>query len=405
MPIPPYFSAQDGALTIAGHKAEHWVELAGDTPVFVYDKNIIAARIKALRTALGDGVELHYAIKANPMPAVVEYIADLVDGLDVASAGELEIARATSCKAEHISFAGPAKRDRELEAAVRAGIVINIESEGEYDRLLKIAQALACSVRAAVRVNPSFEVRASGMKMGGGAKAFGIDAARVPALLARWDSGLLHFEGFQIFSGSQNLSADALIEAQEKTLALAAELAAYAPSPVRALNIGGGFGIAYFPNDTALDLEKLGTALADLLARRDPVLAHSRIIVELGRYIVGEAGVYLTRIVDQKISHGEKFLLVDGGLHHQLAASGNFGTVIRRNYPLANASRFTAPADETVNIVGCLCTPLDRLADKIAFPASQVGDLVAIFMAGAYGRTASPEAFLGHPPPKELLVG
>ncbi len=402
--IPSGYTSLNGELAIAGHTASHWVAIAEDTPLFLYDRRLIDQRIAELRAALPSEVELHYAIKANPLPELVNHIAAQVDGLDVASAGELELALASGMTPDCISFAGPAKRDRELRAAVQAGVTVNIESEGEFTRLAAIGKELDIPPVAAVRVNPPFDVKASGMKMGGGAKPFGIDAARVPALLACFDDAGVRFDGFHIFAGSQNLSADALIEVQARALELASDLALLAPCPPRIVNIGGGFGIPYFMNDKPLDLHAVGAALGMALAERSAVLRAARIVIELGRYIVGEAGVYLTRVVDRKQSHGETFILVDGGLHHQLAASGNFGTVIRRNYPIANASRFDKAPEEVVTVSGCLCTPIDRLGDKVSLPRTEVGDLIAVFMAGAYGRSASPTSFLGHPPPCEMLV-
>jgi diaminopimelate decarboxylase len=171
------------------------------------------------------------------------------------------------------------------------------------------------------------------------------------------------------------------------------------------VNLGGGFGVPYFPGETELDVGRIGAALSIALHARGAVLSGSQFALELGRWLVADAGVYLTRVVDVKWSQGERFAVVDGGLHHQLAASGNFGAVIRRNYPLAIANRFGAPADEIpTTVVGCLCTPLDLLGASVALPAPEVGDLVAIFMAGAYGATASPSAFLGHRPAQELLL-
>lgn len=404
MHIPAGFSIVDGELGIAGKPASHWVEQAGGTPLFVYDRSLIAGRIARLRAALPRDVQVHYAIKANPMPALVEWMAGRVDGLDVASAGELRIALASGMNPEDISFAGPGKRDAELELAISSGVLLNIESEGELERAARIAERCGTTLRAAVRVNPPFDLKASGMRMGGGAKPFGIDAERVPAMLARIAALGARFEGFHVFAGSQNLSAESLIETQAKTIDLIAELSAHAPEAPRIANIGGGFGIPYFPNDEALDMERVAAALAEKLETRPAILRDTRFVIELGRYLVGEAGVYLTRVVDRKLSHGEVFLIVDGGMHHQLAASGNFGTVIRRNYPVANATRFGEPASEAANVVGCLCTPLDRLAEKATLPVTHEGDLVAVFMAGAYGLTASPVGFLGHPAPKELLV-
>jgi diaminopimelate decarboxylase len=403
-PIPAGYEAIGGELAIDGTPVSELVTRAGGTPLFVYSSGAITRRVAALRAAMPAQVALHYAVKANPYRQVLELFANLVDGFDIASGGELAMALAAGLAADRISFAGPGKRDDELEAALTAGVTLNLESEGEADRALAIAARLGMVPRLAIRVNPSFDLKGSGMKMGGGAKPFGIDAERVPALARRLIAAGVDWRGFHIFAGSQALDAEAIAETQAQTLALAAELAEASGAPLPHCNLGGGFGIPYFPGDAPLDLALVGARLADRLADLPLVLAQTRFCLELGRYLVGEAGVYLTRIVDRKVSHGEVFLVVDGGLHHQLAASGNFGTVVRRNYPVAIATRFDAPVAEEASVVGCLCTPLDVLANKAGFPVAEVGDLVAVFCAGAYGASASPAMFLGQGPAREMLV-
>jgi len=401
--IPEGFQATDGVLAVAGRPVTDWVrEAKGETPLFLYDADMIRARIARLRMAMPGGLAIHYAMKANPFAPLLKLMAGLADGIDVASGGEL--AQALAAEADEISFAGPGKRDRELEAALRAGATLNVESAGELDRIIGLAAARGLAPQVALRVNPDFELKSSGMRMGGGAKPFGIDVDQVPALLRLIRDKKLDFRGFHIFAGSQSLDAEALIEAQASAVALAARLAAESGMTPPLVNLGGGFGIPYFHGDKPLDVERIGAALAETLAARPDSLRDSRFALELGRWLVGEAGVYLTRVVDRKQSGGQIFLVCDGGLHHQLAASGNFGQVVRRNYPLANASRFAAEADEVANVVGCLCTPLDRLGDQIALPFTEVDDLIAIFMAGAYGATASPSQFLGHGPATEILV-
>jgi diaminopimelate decarboxylase len=398
-PIPPEFAAQIGLLTIAGRSAAEW---AGTTPAFVYDTAIVAARIAQFRTAM-PGIDLHYAIKANPHPGLLARIAPLVDGLDVASAGELATALVAK-PAAAISFAGPGKRDDELAAAIAAGATLNLESEGEAARALAIADRIGQRPRLAVRVNPDVELRGSGMKMGGRASPFGIDAVRVPALVRHLIAAGADWRGFHLYAGSQALDAAAIAETQGATLALAARLADAAGGAPPLVNLGGGFGVPYFAGDRALDVEAVGERLAAALAARPAVLRDSRFAIELGRWLVAEAGIYLARVIDRKDSGGETFLILDGGLHHQLAASGNFGTVVRRNYPLAVAHRMGATETETVNVVGPLCTPLDRLGDRVALPRAEPGDLVAVFLAGAYGATASPSTFLGHPPAVEIVT-
>ncbi len=400
-PVPPEFD-QAGVLTIAGRSAHEWLG-DRDTPVFVYDPAIVATRVARFRAAF-PSVDLHFAIKANPWVPLLAAVAPLVDGLDVASGGELEKALAVK-PASAISFAGPGKRDAELELAIGAGATLNVESANEARRALAIGERTGITPRLAVRVNPDMELKGSGMKMGGRPSPFGIDAEEAAAVVREIVAAGADWRGFHIFAGSQALDSDAIIETQAATLALAARLAEEADARPPLVNLGGGLGIPYFPGDTPVDVARVGAALEAALAARPDVLADSTFAIELGRWLVGECGVYLTRIVDRKESRGETFLVVDGGLHHQLAASGNFGTVVRRNYPVAIAHRMGAPAEETVSIVGCLCTPLDRLADRVALPHADVGDVVAIFLAGAYGLSASPAGFLGHPQPVEVLVG
>ncbi len=403
-PVPAGFDPDDrGILRIGGRAVDQLVEEAGDTPLFVYDLARIAEKVASFRSAFA-GVDLHYAMKANPYQDVLRLLVRLADGIDIASAGELEMALQAGADPGTISFAGPGKRDSELRRAIEAGVTINCESEGEAERALGLASTAGLRPRIAVRVNPSFEIKGSGMRMGGGAKPFGIDAERVPALVRRLIEAGADWRGFHIFAGSQALGVDALIEAQAATLTLAADLAQEAGAAPPLVNLGGGFGIPHFHGERPLDVAAVGAALSDRLAERADILRDSRFAIELGRWLVGEAGIYLTRILDRKISHGRTFLVTDGGMQHQLSASGNFGQVVRRNYPVAIATRFGAAAEEEASIVGCLCTPLDRLADDVMVPRAEPGDLVAVFLAGAYGLSASPQAFLAQHPAIEMAV-
>jgi len=394
------FPRVDGVLDVGGVPVDRLAARVGGTPFFAYDRDRLTARVNELRAALPAEISLSYAVKANPMPAVLHHMSGQVDGFDVASAGELQLAMDTTMPADRISFAGPGKTTAELVQAVAAGVTVELESITELRRVRDVGEDLGIQARVALRVNPDFAVRGAGMTLGGGAQQFGIDAEQVPSVLA--ELGDLDFYGFHVFAGSQNLRADSICEAQRATVELVLRLASIAPTPVRYVNLGGGFGIPYSARDTALDLAPIGENLAKLV---DTSLRQldARVVIELGRYLVGEAGVYVTRVVDRKHSRGTTFLVVDGGLHHQLAASGNFGQKIRRNYPLTVAT--SESTVETVTVVGCLCTPLDLLGDKVELARAEVGDLIAIFQAGAYGLTASPTAFLGHPPPREVLVG
>jgi len=398
------FPVVDDELMVGGLPVRRLAEQVGQTPFYAYDREAMTQRVHELREALPEGVSLHYAMKANPMPAVVDHLAALVDGLDVASAGELAVALDSGTPPSEISFAGPGKRDVELHAAVAAGITINIESAGELQRVNQQGEKLGITPKVAVRVNPDFELKSSGMKMAGGAKPFGIDAEMVPGVLAGIGALGLHFRGFHIFSGSQNLRPDSLIEAQTASFELAYRLAESAPGPVELLNIGGGFGIPYFPGEQRLDLSAVSDNLVGRLDECRERLGGAEVVIELGRYLVGEAGVYVTRVIDKKVSRGQTYLVCDGGLHHHLAASGNFGQVIRKNYPVVTAHRVNDGPRENVSVVGPLCTPLDLLADKMDLGAAEAGDLIVVLQSGAYGYTASPHHFLSHPAPLEVLV-
>ncbi|MEQ7872586.1 pyridoxal-dependent decarboxylase, exosortase A system-associated [Sphingomonas sp. ASV193] len=404
-PIPPGFvAADDGSLAIAGRPVEAWVAEAGGTPLFLYDREAMAAKIAAFRAAMPDRVALHYAVKANPYDDLLSWLENRVDGFDLASAGELARVEAAGGLARPVSMAGPGKSDDDLSRALAAGVTVNLESEGEAARLVALAEACGTTPRVAVRVNPPFALKGAGMTMGGRASPFGIDAARVPALI-RWlvERGA-DWRGLHVYAGSQILRAEVLVEAQRATVALAGEVAAAVGMPVRDLNLGGGFGIPYAAVDEPLDLAAVGAGLDETIRAAPDVLAETAYAIELGRWLVGEAGVYLARVVDVKESGGTTFAVTDGGLHHMLAATGNFGQTLRRNYPIANASRFSQVASEEVTVTGCLCTPIDLLGDAVMLPETRVGDLVAIFCAGAYGLSASPQAFLGQPAARERLV-
>jgi diaminopimelate decarboxylase len=398
------FAVAGDELLIGGIPLSRLAARAGQTPFYVYDRQLMRTRVAELRAMLPGSVKLHYAMKANPLPAVVGWMAGLVDGIDVASAGELQVALNAGADPHEVSFAGPGKRQIELRQSVAAGVLVNVESFRELPLLAEASQQLGLPARVAVRVNPDFELKGSGMKMGGGPKQFGVDVEQMPELLAEIGAAGLQFEGFHLFAGSQNLKAESICEAQRKSYELALRLADLASAPVRFLNLGGGFGIPYFPGEQRLDLSPIGANLADIAGRAAREMPHAGLVIELGRYLVGEAGIYVAQVLDRKVSRGEVFLVTDGGLHHHLSASGNFGQVIRKNYPVAIGNRMQAVGSELASVVGPLCTPLDLLAERMPLAHAQAGDLVVVFQSGAYGASASPQGFLGHPKCVEIVV-
>ena len=398
------FDVVDDCLQIGGMPLTRLAERVGRTPFYAYDRARLTERVALLRQHLPAEIHLHYAMKANPMPAVVQHMATLVDGIDIASGGEQRVALDTPMAPGLVSFAGPGKSDLDLNCAIAAGVVLNMESESEMERIAVIGKRLGINPKVAIRVNPDFELKSSGMKMGGGPKQFGVDAERVPEMLGRVHALGLDFQGFHIYSGSQNLKAASIQDAHEKTFALAIRLAGHWPGQLRTLNIGGGFGIPYFPGEERLDLAAVGDNLRRILPGVREHLPDTEIVIELGRYLVAEAGIYVSRVIEKKVSRGETYLVTDGGLHHHLAASGNLGQVLRKNYPVVIGNRVVGSAREQASVVGPLCTPLDLLADKMDLAQAEVGDLVVVFQSGAYGLSASPVSFLSHPTALEVLV-
>jgi diaminopimelate decarboxylase len=383
-------------------------KLVTNTPFYAYDRQLITNRVSQLTSSLPPEISLHYAIKANPYPSLVQLMASQVSGFDVASKKEMLLAIQTGMPAKNISFAGPGKTFDDIEAAIISGVTLHVESIGEIEKVEASAKKLTLKADIAIRVNPKFELKSSGMKMSGGAKPFGIDEEQIAQILQALPLKHINLRGFHIFAGSQNLNADAIISAQQQTFSLAQQLVELSTQitnqKIDYLNIGGGFGVPYFTNDQSLDINSIADNLRRLIKKYKALVDGLELIIELGRYLVAEAGIYVCKVVDKKVSRGTTYLVCDGGLHHHLANSGNFGQVIRKNYPLAIGNRLNDKELEQVNIVGPLCTPLDILADKIILPKANVGDYVVVFQSGAYGASASPKDFLSQPQLSEILL-
>lgn len=402
-----YHSVSGSELFIGGVGVLAIAERYG-TPCFVYDAGVIDKKLAELSSALPSRFSICYSVKANPHPAVVRHFVSRGCGLEVASGGEFSLAIEAGCKAENVLFAGPGKLKKELELALSNGIgEIHLESLTEVKRVNEIAQEFGIKARLAIRVNPVGEAQGGAMRMGGRPTPFGIDEENLETVVEfiRANSAL-DLRGIHIFSGTQILDAHLIVAQYRHGLDVARRVAGLTRRPLQTLDFGGGLGIPYFSQDQALDLELLRSELAKLFEPidRDPVFRGTRFVVEPGRFLVGEAGVYLARINDIKVSRGKKFLILDGGMNHHLAASGNLGQTIKRNYPIVLANKMDLPDQETVDVVGPLCTPLDTLARAVTLPRAEIGDLVAIFQSGAYGRSASPLGFLSHPAPPEIWM-
>ncbi len=405
--VADQFGVAGADLLIGGIPARALAERFG-TPLFAYDAGLIRRSYHALAAALAGFATIHYSIKANPNPAVVRVLHASGAGIEIASLGEFHAAMEAGVDPAQILFAGPGKRRSELEAVISAGIgEIHLESHEEMAHVAAIGASLGRRVCVAIRVNPIAEAQGGAMRMGGKAAPFGFDEEDLDAVVdAVAAHSHLDLTGIHLFAGTQILDASVLIGQWRHGLAVAGRAAARLGRPLRTIDLGGGLGIPYFAGDGTLDLAAVRAGLPELIALRDadPLIRDAHVLVEPGRYLVGACGVYLSAVLAAKVSRGQRFLVVDGGMHHHLAASGNLGQVIKRDYPVAAASRMGEPAVGPASVVGPLCTPLDTLARKVEMPAMAEGDLVAVLQSGAYGPTASPVGFLSHPAPAEVLV-
>ena len=401
------FSMTGGELRVGGVPIGLLAERYG-TPLYVYDAQVLDRQWRLLRGALPAEFTIAYSVKANPNPAILEYFLARHCDLEIASAGEFHASLRAGCPPGRIFFAGPGKTDAELELVLKDGIgEIHAESMGEIARIIAIADRLAVRAPVAVRVNPGATAQGGAMRMGGKPAPFGIDEEALdPALELLLSTPTIEVRGVHLFAGTQILDYAVLVAQYRKGLEIAERVARRLGHPLATVDFGGGLGIPYFEGEQELDIGRLGAELGQLMTNVRPQQAFSgtRFVVEPGRYLVGEAGIYVARVIDVKVSRGKRFLILDGGMNHHLAASGNLGQVIKRNFPIAVLNRLDDASREPVDVVGPLCTPLDTLARDIRLPAARVGDLVGIFQSGAYGRTASPVLFLSHPTPPEVLV-
>lgn len=406
------FDLVDGELAIGGRRVGDIVKQAGGTPLFVYSRAAIAAQVAAVRAALPRDAQLYYAVKANPMPELLRFMSEQVDGVDVASAGELEQALACGFAPERISFAGPGKTAAEIAACLGAGATLTAESCRQIELAGEALGALGNAPgaegelpRIALRMNPALELRGAGMKMGGGPSPFGIDAEALDSAFGLAERFGLPVSGLHCHFGSQILNGATIAAAMQQCFEQMVPHLDRLSGPAW-LNVGGGFGVPVAPGDRHLDLAPIADALGQILAGLRARRPEARLRIELGRYLVAEAGIYLMRVLERKQSRGKTFVICDGGLHHMQSATGTFGQVIRRNWPLRAAIQPPPPVDPgaSVDVVGPLCTPLDCVGRDIADQGFEEGALVCLMRAGAYGRSASPGAFLGHPAAPEVLV-
>ena len=405
--VERFFNSSRGELHIGNIPVGTIVDTYG-TPLFVYDRQILDRHWMLLRDALPPEFSISYSVKANPNRTILRYFVSKGCGLEIASGGELHLALKAGCPPKRIVFAGPGKTEAELEFALFQGIgEIHVESMLEVERVNALSRRLGVQGQIALRINPSEETQGGAIRMGGNPVPFGIDEENLDDIMdCVMSKPFIEFQGIHLFVGTQILNHNMLIDQYHHGIRLAARVAGWLRRPLQTLDFGGGFGIPYFDHEQELDVAAFGQGLKALIAeaKNSPIFSKTQFMVEPGRFLVGEAGIYIVRINDIKVSRGKKFLIVDGGMHHHLAASGNLGQTIKRNYPIAVLNRLSTLAEETVDVVGPLCTPMDVLGRGVVMPKAEVGDLIGVFQSGAYARTASPLGFLSHPTPPEVWV-
>lgn len=397
------FAVTDNDLVIGG-LAVHDIVAQTGTPCFLYDASAMRRAYQNLETALSGFADIYYSVKANPLPAIIALFRQQGAGAEIASVGEYRAAIKAGVAPENIIFAGPGKGMAELREVIEGGIgEIHIESAEEIARIEEIGKP----VKASIRINPVPDAQAGAMRMGGKATAFGFDEEELENVLPLFrDARHIDLIGVHIYGGTQILDADMLVSQWRHAISLAARMAQMLGRPLETIDLGGGLGIPYFAGETPLDLEKVSAAIPDLkaLVKAHPLITDAHIIVEPGRFLAGPGGIYVAEVNSVKTSRGTTFVVTDGGMHHHLAASGNLGQIVKRNYPIVAPAKMQADYDETATIVGPLCTPLDTLARNAALPRLKAGDLLAILQSGAYGASASPSGFLSHAAAKEVLV-
>ena len=397
------FDIRGNDLVIGGLPVRDIVAETG-TPCFIYDASAMRRAYRDLEATLAGFADIYYSVKANPLPAIVSLFRQEGAGAEIASVGEYRAALKAGVAPGNIIFAGPGKGMAELREVIEGGIgEIHIESAEEIDRI----EAVGRPVKASIRINPVPDAQAGAMRMGGKATAFGFDEEELENVLPLFrDARHIDLVGVHIYGGTQILDAEMLVSQWRHGISLAARMAEMLGRPLETIDLGGGLGIPYFAGETPLDLEKVSAAIADLkaLVKAHPLIADAHVIVEPGRFLAGPGGLYVTEVNSVKTSRGTTFVVTDGGMHHHLAASGNLGQIVKRNYPIVAPAMMQAEHQETATIVGPLCTPLDTLARNAALPKLKAGDLLAILQSGAYGASASPAGFLSHAAAKEVLV-
>jgi len=404
--VDQHWQSKNGVLSVEGHLITDLVAEFG-SPLYIYSARSFRQRLSDLRGSLGPRFDVFFSAKANPNPAVLAQFVAAGTGLEIASAAEYIRAKKAGAPGNRILFAGPGKTPAELDYVISNGIgEIHIESFEEIQRLAEITERRGMEQAVSLRVNPAQAAQGGAMRMGGVPTAFGLDEAILGDVVAKIaEVPQLKLRGLHLFAGTQILNAETLVGQWRHGLSIARRMIELGVA-LETMDFGGGLGVPYFKSDKPLDLSIVSEGVKELLKEidQDPSLAKLKLMVEPGRFLSAPAGLYATSVTSVKSSFDEVFAVTDGGMHHHLAATGNLGQVIKKDYPIILANRLLDAGDTPQKVVGPLCTPLDTYGRKTVLPMPKVGDIAVILQSGAYGLSASPVGFLSHPMPAEILV-
>jgi diaminopimelate decarboxylase len=374
-------------------------------PFYVYDGDAIELQITRIRTALSAGVQVFYSMKANPNASVVALLSTLADGVDVSSWGELQVALHAGFAPSQVLFVGPSKSHEEIEGAIRAGIgCLVIESKAELFLADRIAARLGEIVNVALRVNPAFEAGGSRLKMGGASTQFGIDEEQLgDVIVSTRKLTNVRVIGLHAYVGTRILDWSVALRNTTAILELALRMQEQFKLELRLVDVGGGLGVPYFQGEQPFDFDRFIAEVNPIFREFQTAVPGVRLVMELGRFIVAEAGVYVSEVRYLKTSRGKQYALVSGGTNH-FQATASVDSILKRSFPIKLLNKMENGAVSPIVVCGPLCTPADVLGRGVDLPAVEVGDLIGVLNAGAYGMTASPLEFLSHAWPSEVLV-
>lgn len=379
--------------------------LTHGTPSYIYDGEKLAENYHKLKNALPNFVDVFYALKVNPNISLVKLLRSEGAKTECCSITEMEIALQAGSTPHDIIYLGPCKKEYELKRAIELDVyAIVVESETELKRISNIAGQQGKNVNVAIRINPDFSAKGSPWKMGGRPTQFGIDEKHA---FNNFGSYLatpnIIIRGIHVYNGTNILDAQSVYENTKYILELFEKISERYNTFFTMVDVGGGMGVPYFPNQEELDIEEFKNLMGPLFDNFHNKYPAARIIMESGRFIIGTAGYFAVTVNNIKTNHGSKFVVTDGGTNCHSVAAG-LGRVVKRNFPMINLTASSDAKVEKYQVAGPLCSPDDIIGRNIELAEVTEGDTLVISESGAYGPTSSPGLFHSHGTPVEVLA-